>query len=144
MTELQTLASHLADWAGTDRERSEVALTVAALAEAGKEISALVALGPLAGELARILGENNGGDTQKLLDLTTHRIVEAALRSASVAVMGSEESDAPVLLDPAGVLAVAIDPLDGSSNIDTNVSIGTIFSILPMLVGAPEASLLPL
>ncbi len=142
MTELQTLTSHLAEWAGTDRERSEVALTVAALAEAGKEISALVALGPLAGEQARILGENNGGDTQKLLDLTTHRIVEAALRSAPVAVMGSEESDAPVLLDPAGMLAVAIDPLDGSSNIDTNVSIGTIFSILPMLVGAPEASLL--
>ena len=44
-----------------------------------------------------------------------------------------------MILDPAGALAVAIDPLDGSSNIDVNAPIGTIFSILPMIDGAAEA-----
>ena len=52
------------------------------------------------------------------------------------ALYASEELDSPVLLDPAAPLAIAIDPLDGSSNIETNVSIGTIFSILPA-TGAP-------
>jgi fructose-1,6-bisphosphatase I len=43
----------------------------------------------------------------------------------------SEEGEGLVSLDPQAKLAVAIDPLDGSSNIDTNISIGTIFSIIP-------------
>jgi fructose-1,6-bisphosphatase I len=45
----------------------------------------------------------------------------------------------PLVLDSAGPLAVAMDPLDGSSNIDANVSIGTIFSVLPMLAKANGA-----
>ena len=45
--------------------------------------------------------------------------------------LASEEQEQALELDPQGSLAVAIDPLDGSSNIDTNVSIGTIFSIYP-------------
>ena len=53
------------------------------------------------------------------------------LERAGVTVVASEESDQLVALDGEGSLAVAVDPLDGSSNIDTNISIGTIFSILP-------------
>ncbi len=48
-----------------------------------------------------------------------------------MAFLASEESETPIPLDPHGRVVVAVDPLDGSSNIDTNVSIGTIFSILP-------------
>ena len=54
----------------------------------------------------------------------------------------SEELEQPVLLDSDAPLAVAIDPLDGSSNIDINVSIGTIFSLLPA-TGAPDARTRP-
>jgi fructose-1,6-bisphosphatase I len=53
------------------------------------------------------------------------------LREAPVAAIASEELDDWVLLDADKPLAVAFDPLDGSSNIDANMSIGTIFSILP-------------
>jgi fructose-1,6-bisphosphatase I len=54
-----------------------------------------------------------------------------ALKNSPVAWMGSEEDKDPQALNEGAPLAVNIDPLDGSSNIDTNVSIGTIFSILP-------------
>jgi len=59
------------------------------------------------------------------------RHIVSAFRQAPVAAIVSEELSEPLVLDPAGSLAVAMDPLDGSSNIDANVSIGTIFSILP-------------
>jgi fructose-1,6-bisphosphatase I len=55
------------------------------------------------------------------------------MKLAPVAIVASEEMKEPLLLDGDAPLAVAIDPLDGSSNIDANVSIGTIFSILPRL-----------
>ena len=52
-------------------------------------------------------------------------------REHSTAYFASEEEDVILTLDPAGVLAVAVDPLDGSSNIDINASVGTIFSVFP-------------
>ena len=57
----------------------------------------------------------------------------------SVASYLSEEQDAAVQIHDDGTVIVASDPLDGSSNIDTNVSIGTIFSILPAAGGALQA-----
>lgn len=80
--------------------------------------------------------QNPDGDTQKDLDVFADDIFLDAMRHAPVALYASEELEQPVLLNEAAPLAVAIDPLDGSSNIETNVSIGTIFGILPAL-GAP-------
>ena len=74
---------------------------------------------------------------QKDLDVFADDIFLDAMRHAPVALYASEELEQPVLLDTDAPLAVAIDPLDGSSNIDTNVSIGTIFSLLPA-TGAPD------
>ena len=142
MTEAASLSSHLAEWIAADRRRIDVARTIAALAEAGRAIADLVQLGPLAGDLAQVLRDNAAGDAQKTLDVLSHKIVADHLIQAPVAVLGSEESDEPIYLDPDAPLAVAVDPLDGSSNIDTNISVGTIFTILPALKGAPEASLL--
>ncbi|TIP55943.1 MAG: class 1 fructose-bisphosphatase, partial [Mesorhizobium sp.] len=71
------------------------------------------------------------GDIQKDLDIFADDIFLDAVRHAPVALYASEELEQPVLLDSQAPLAIAIDPLDGSSNIDTNVSIGTIFSLLP-------------
>ncbi len=66
-------------------------------------------------------------------------LVSAALAKAGVAVYLSEEQDEPVSLAADGKVIVACDPLDGSSNIDTNISIGTIFSILPAAGGTLQA-----
>jgi fructose-1,6-bisphosphatase I len=108
-----------------------VAATVGALAEAGQQLASLIALGPLAGAMAAKRHDDRFGDSQKELDFRAHAIVIDHLATAPVALVGSEEADEAELLDIDAPLVVAIDPLDGSSNIDTNASVGTIFSIYP-------------
>ncbi|MDR6950789.1 fructose-1,6-bisphosphatase I [Ancylobacter sp. 3268] len=137
----ETLQDHLERWAETDSLRQGVAATVLALAGAGIAISELIAAGPLAGAMAAVRGYHEDGDSQKELDVLADQLVMDALRTAPVAVLGSEELPEPVALDPRGTLAVAVDPLDGSSNIDINISVGTIFSILPFT--GPNALLQP-
>ena len=96
------------------------------------EIRDLINLGALSKAFTEdTTNRNADGDTQKALDVAADEIFMAGLNASTVAVYASEELDEPVLLNPKKSLALAIDPLDGSSNIDTNVSIGTIFSILP-------------
>lgn len=126
-----TLEAYLGDWTGGDATREAVAATVLAMCAAGREIAAIVRRGALEGEMAAAIGGNAGGDTQKALDLRTHDIAIEALKSAPVARVGSEEADEVAVLNDGAPLAVAMDPLDGSSNIETNVSIGTLFGVLP-------------
>ena len=122
-----------------DAQLASVAEVVRAVAKAAIEIAAQIALGPLAGEAMPAGGRQNaGGDVQKTLDLLTDRLFTEALHGAPVAVLVSEELDVPKVLNEGAPLVVAIDPLDGSSNIETNVSVGTIFSILPAIAGAPD------
>lgn len=114
--------------------------TLDTLAGAAKRISALCARGPLEGNLAAVTGiENADGDQQKALDIRSDEIIVEMLQSAPVAYYASEERDNVMTLDPSRALAVACDPLDGSANIDANVSIGTIFSVYPV-AGNPEGS----
>ena len=73
------------------------------------------------------------------LDILANDIFIEALKETPVAIFGSEESDSVLRLNEEAPLAVAIDPLDGSSNIETNVSVGTKFSVLPMAgAGGPS------
>ncbi len=73
---------------------------------------------------------NSGGDEQKKLDLLANtRFIRALSKGGEVCGMISEESESFIDLENNGKYIVAIDPLDGSSNIDVNVSVGTIFSI---------------
>mmetsp|Transcript_47971 Transcript_47971/g.108905 ORF Transcript_47971/g.108905 Transcript_47971/m.108905 type:complete len:344 (-) Transcript_47971:295-1326(-) len=76
--------------------------------------------------------ENSSGDDVKKLDLLSDEIMcNALVNSGTCALLVSEEQEAPIIV-PAhlrGSLCVAFDPLDGSSNIDCNVSTGTIFSV---------------
>ncbi len=130
------LEQHLAAWAGTDDLRRAAAATVAALAAACRDVAALVAAGPLAGNLAARQHVGAGGDVQTELDLRANDRLVKALESAPVAAIASEEMDAPLPLTPGAPIVVALDPLDGSSNIETNVSIGTIFSLLPTPPGS--------
>lgn len=125
------LKQYLANWTGDLEIRRDISLTIEAIAEACIEISALVARGPLAGELGAEKGDNEDGDTQKALDLIANDLLIEALHAAPVSCLVSEELKDPCPIELGAPLFVATDPLDGSSNIDTNVSVGTIFSILP-------------
>lgn len=130
----QTLATCLEAWQGTDTGRQAVARAVQAIAAATATLSAIIARGELAGATAAVVGENTDGDSQKALDVQADELLQDELKLAGVAIYASEELEQPLVLDASGArsdVVVVADPLDGSSNIDTNVSVGTIFSILP-------------
>lgn len=112
-----------------------------ALCKVARDLSRKIARGPLGGELGAEVGSNIGGDTQKALDVLADEAFVAALAGSGVRWYASEERDDVTPIDEAGTLALAIDPLDGSSNIDVNVSIGTIFSIYEAR-DEPDASFL--
>ncbi len=126
------LREHLTEWSGGDIRRAAVAQTIVNLAYAGVEVARLIAQGPIASDMAMTRGAHaQGTDTQKELGFVTHEMVMKALKKSPVAWVGSEEGAGAMALNEGAPLAVNVDPLDGSSNIDTNLTIGTIFSILP-------------
>ncbi|WP_018329388.1 class 1 fructose-bisphosphatase [Rhizobium giardinii] len=115
-----------------DSQRQAVAQTVRQLVSAALNVRKAIGEGALGIAFGGTRGNaNSDGDIQKDLDVHADEIFLAAMRDAPIAYYASEELHDPVELDRSKPLALAIDPLDGSSNIDTNVSIGTIFSILP-------------
>ena len=129
----------LQDITARDAAFAPVAKLVHEIAGAAIEMADVIALGLLYGDGAAAAGDINGsGDVQKKLDVFGHDLFVNALRRAPVAVLLSEELDEPLVLDSQAPLAVAMDPVDGSSNINANVSIGTIFSVLPRLAGADD------
>jgi len=101
-----------------------------ALCNVGASIARIIARGSIGQTLGAEVGENLGGDAQKALDVLADELFADALRGCGVRWYASEERDAVAELVPGGRYAVAIDPLDGSSNIDVNISIGSIFSVL--------------
>ena len=124
------LNEQLSAWAAESVPRTAIAQTVNALAAVCASISHLVGAGALAGALGATRKEHGAGDFQKELDVRANDMLVEGLRQVPVAALASEEMAEPIALDPRGTLLVAVDPLDGSSNIDTNVSVGTIFSVL--------------
>jgi fructose-1,6-bisphosphatase I len=128
----ESLESYLKFWSAADSGRASVAAVIAALAEAGATIAAVIASGPLLGAMGAEIGQANAdGDKQRKLDILADEAVVSALRRTSTAYYASEEEEAILTLNADGDLAVAVDPLDGSSNIDANISVGTIFSVFP-------------
>jgi fructose-1,6-bisphosphatase I len=99
-----------------------------------KEISHLVNRGNLVGVLGSAESENIQGEVQKKLDIITNDIMVSALNwTGHLAGMASEEMDDIISIPaqyPKGKYLALFDPLDGSSNIDVNMTVGTIFSIL--------------
>ena len=94
-------------------------------------ISRRIARGGIDEELGHARGTNADGDAQKALDLIADEAFIAALTGSAVRFYASEEQETVCEMAKDGAFALAIDPLDGSSNIDVNVSIGTIFGIYP-------------
>lgn len=137
MTHLD-LFRHTADFAGQDPLRGEVARAIDAFARASIEISDLIGGGALAGITGAAQGgENADGDVQKDLDVRADEIIRHALADVRWAALASEEAEAAEIGDAAGLIEIAYDPLDGSSNIETNMTVGTIFSVLPASGDAP-------
>lgn len=101
------------------------------IAAAARDLAAAIAGAGLGDALAAELGTNSDGDRQVALDLIADAGFRAALAGTGIRWYASEELEAPVALDAQGPLAIAIDPLDGSSNVEANVAIGTIFGIYP-------------
>ena len=112
-------------------DQPAVAASVRALAGVAVELSATIARPDSTAQLGVVRGSANAdGDDQKKLDVLADEMIATALAAVDhVAAYLSEERDAAIQLHDGGEVIVASDPLDGSSNIDTNVSIGTIFSI---------------
>ena len=104
-----------------------------------------IALAVNKGELGEVMGsagtENIQGEVQKKLDIIANEtLIEANEWGGHLAAMASEEMEGIYLVPnryPLGEYLLMFDPLDGSSNIDVNVSIGTIFSVLKKPEGHP-------
>jgi fructose-1,6-bisphosphatase I len=137
-----TLDAHLGSHASHGGDMaSAVALLVRHLALAAKTLNKTIE-GALADvESLNAATHNASGDAQHALDIHADRLFVEAARNADVAHYASEEQPHVISLAAKGQLALALDPLDGSSNVDINISIGTIFSILPALDDS-EASFL--
>lgn len=94
-------------------------------------LSKLVRQGALAGILGEAGSGNVQGEAQKKLDVIANdRLIAALTPHPHVAGLASEELEEAIFTEQLGEFLVLFDPLDGSSNIDVNVSVGTIISIL--------------
>jgi fructose-1,6-bisphosphatase I len=113
---------------------AQLRLLIEVVARACKSIAISVNKGALGDVLGTAGSENVQGEVQKKLDIIANEVlIEANEWGGHLAGMASEEMDdmhAVPLHYPQGEYLLLFDPLDGSSNIDVNVSIGTIFSVL--------------
>ena len=145
----RTLARYL-----TEEQRNKGIITadlkflIEIVSRACQAISIAIGKGSLGGVLGEAGSDNVQGEAQKKLDVLSNDILlDANEWGGHLAAMASEEMDLPHLVPnryPQGEYLLMFDPLDGSSNIDVNVSIGTIFSVLKCPEGAdlstPEAA----
>ena len=145
----RTLARYL-----TEEQRNKGVITgdlkllIEVVSRACQAISIAIGKGGLGGVLGEAGSDNIQGEAQKKLDVLSNDILlDANEWGGHLAAMASEEMDLPHLVPhrfPKGEYLLTFDPLDGSSNIDVNVSIGTIFSVLKCPEGAdlstPEAA----
>ncbi len=113
---------------------SDLRFLIEIVSRACKAISVAVGKGALAGVLGSAGSDNVQGEVQKKLDIISNDILlEANEWGGHLAAMASEEMEHPHQIPnryPKGEYLLLFDPLDGSSNIDINASVGTIFSVL--------------
>jgi fructose-1,6-bisphosphatase I len=119
----------------------ELSLLLMRFGVAGKRIASALSKAGLTGTLGGAGSRNVQGEDQKKLDVVANDIlVETFDYGSLVTVVASEEMEEPVVYDKSaagGGYAVLFDPLDGSSNIDCNGTLGTIFSIRRRRDGGP-------
>lgn len=125
------------------RELAALLVDVAAVIKA---ISAAVGKGPLAGLSGLAGSENTQGESQKKLDVVSDELFVRGIEwSGLVGALASEEMEGVRFVEGQGRLALVFDPLDGSGNIDVNVAVGSIFSVLalPERAGTAAAVMQP-
>ena len=129
-----TLTQFLIEQQRAGRINPELRLLIEVVARAVKAISVNVSKGALAGVLGEAGTDNVQGEAQKKLDVIANEILlQANEWGGHLAAMASEEVEEvhQIPFDyPKGGYLLLFDPLDGSSNIDVNISVGTIFSVL--------------
>ncbi|OSI11801.1 class 1 fructose-bisphosphatase [Neisseria canis] len=136
---MQTFPSFLKQHLQTHQLPAELGSVLESTVAACVEISGKVRQGALAGVLGEAGSGNVQGEDQKKLDVIANTIlIENLKANPAVAGLASEEEDTFVACNENGGYLVLFDPLDGSSNIDVNISVGTIFSILAKPAGALE------
>ena len=133
----QYLLEHLA----AHPDKKDLILIMNDLATIGKVISHAVNKAGVADVRGATGSKNVQEESVQKLDEISNELCKNYLRQTGhFAAMASEEEDTSVPLNPEAKYIIAFDPLDGSSNIDVNVSIGTIFSIHPLRRGIPYDS----
>jgi fructose-1,6-bisphosphatase I len=127
----------LGDWLEEAGGSSAVRSAILALARAAVSVSDEIQSGALRLAPTDLRGDHVAvGVDRSNLRAYSNDSFKSELSGAPVALYASGELDEPELLDPAAPLAVAVDSLDDFDNIDTNVPIGTVFTVLPV-VGDP-------
>ena len=122
----------LANYLNTHASNPALNDVITTVTDVGKTISQLLRKGALADILGEAGNQNVQGEEQKKLDvLANDLLLEALANNTHCAGVASEELDDATPANADGSLLVLFDPLDGSSNIDINMAVGTIFSILP-------------
>ncbi len=132
---LESLQSHiLAEEQKYPGATGEFTWIISAISLATKAIGNKVRCARIQDVIGDVGGVNVQGEMQQKLDIISNEIIMHCLGNRdNIGVLASEENETPLLLrrrDEGGRYAVLFDPLDGSSNIDVNVSVGTTFSIL--------------
>ncbi|PAT35675.1 class 1 fructose-bisphosphatase [Vandammella animalimorsus] len=135
MSKRISLSRYLVEQQRVDgRIPAQLRLLLEVVARACKRISFEVNKGALGEAMGSAGSENVQGEVQKKLDIIANEVlIEANEWGGHLAAMASEEMEGIYLVPnryPQGEYLLLFDPLDGSSNIDVNVSIGTIFSVL--------------
>lgn len=124
MTDLRT-------WLAGETTDEAVRGAIVSMAAAGVDIAAELRLAAIKGDTGLVGHTNVQGEAQKALDVISNNIVLNHLRAnPEISILVSEELDEAAYLTAEGRLMIATDPLDGSSNLDVNVTVGTIFSVL--------------
>src|SRR5690606_2876787 len=135
--EAEAVGSYLDNWAGKDALRLATADAIKAILAGATRLAGRIARGSLPGDPGKLVGVNSDQDQQKCIDVGSHNLFVELLIAAGAASILSEEADLPVAGKADGLIAIAIDPLDGSGNVGLGAPLGTIFSILPADVDEP-------
>ncbi|KAK9798934.1 hypothetical protein WJX73_003803 [Symbiochloris irregularis] len=130
--ELSTLTTWLLKEEQAGHLDSELATVISSIALACKQIASLVTRSGISNLTGAAGAANFSGEDQKKLDVISNEVFANALRaSGRTGIIASEEEDLPVSVEEtySGNYVVVFDPLDGSSNIDAGISVGSIFGV---------------
>jgi len=129
MSAAASLQRYLATWARGNPAGATIQSIISEIANAGIRLGNLIITHDPSQQNAKDSATFEDGDVGQQLELLAHNLFASALDGLPISILVSAEHNDPLPIDPLGRFAVAIDPLDGATNIAINLSLGTIFSI---------------